>query len=129
MASRLRRDRRARPRLDSAVALGRRAAPRRSRAVAAPAANAAMLRDRRLWIFAAANALSMVGYFFWFSWTSQYMVDVHRLTLRQAVWYVWIPPVFASCGGFLGGWLSLRLVGARRRGAGRALPCLPRRRA
>ena len=51
-----------------------------------------------------------MGYFFWFSWTSKYMVDVYRLTLRQAVWYVWIPPVFASCGGFLGGWLSLRLV-------------------
>jgi MFS transporter, ACS family, hexuronate transporter len=74
------------------------------------AADAAMLRDRRLWIFAAANALSMVGYFFWFFWTSKYMVDVYRLTLRQAAWYVWIPPVFACCGGFLGGWLSLRFV-------------------
>src|ERR1035438_6668672 len=38
------------------------------------------------------------------------MVDVYRLTLRQAAWYVWIPPVFACAGGFLGGWLSLRLV-------------------
>ena len=74
------------------------------------AANTAMLRDRRLWVFALANALSMVGYFFWFFWTSKYMVDVYRLTLRQAAWYVWIPPVFACCGGFLGGWLSLRLV-------------------
>ena len=70
----------------------------------------AMLRDRRLWVFALANALSMVGYFFWFFWTSKYVVDVYRLTLRQAAWYVWIPPVFACCGGFLGGWLSLRLV-------------------
>jgi len=73
-------------------------------------ADAAMLRDRRLWVFAAANALSMVGYFFWFFWTSKYMVDVYRLTLQQAAWYVWIPPVFACCGGFLGGWLSLRFV-------------------
>jgi ACS family hexuronate transporter-like MFS transporter len=73
-------------------------------------ADAAMLRDRRLWVFAAANALSMVGYFFWFFWTSKYMVDVYRLSLQQAAWYVWIPPVFACCGGFLGGWLSLRLV-------------------
>ncbi|MEO8369581.1 MAG: MFS transporter [Candidatus Solibacter sp.] len=86
------------------------------RAPAAPAtapstaANTAMLRDRRLWIFAAANAISMVGYFFWFSWTSKYMVDVYHLTLRQTAWFVWIPPVFASCGGFLGGWLSLRFV-------------------
>jgi MFS transporter, ACS family, hexuronate transporter len=92
------------------------------RAPAAPvppqprAANAAMLRDRRLWVFAAANALSMVGYFFWFLWTSKYMVDVYRLTLQQAAWYVWIPPVFACCGGFLGGWLSLRFV-ARGRAA------------
>jgi ACS family hexuronate transporter-like MFS transporter len=74
------------------------------------AAGAAMLRDRRLWVFAGANALSMVGYFFWFFWTSKYMVDVYRLTLQEAAWYVWIPPVFACCGGFLGGWLSLRLV-------------------
>jgi len=73
-------------------------------------ANSAMLRDRRLWVFAAANALSMVGYFFWFLWTSKYMVTVYSLTLEQAAWYVWIPPVFACCGGFLGGWLSLRFV-------------------
>jgi len=87
---------------------------RRAPAAPAPpqprAADTAMLRDRRLWVFALANALSMVGYFFWFFWTSKYMVDVYRLTLRQAAWYVWIPPVFACCGGFLGGWLSLRLV-------------------
>jgi ACS family hexuronate transporter-like MFS transporter len=38
------------------------------------------------------------------------MVDVYRLTLQQAAWYVWIPPVFACCGGFVGGWLSLRFV-------------------
>jgi hypothetical protein len=69
-----------------------------------------MLRDRRLWIFAAANALSMVGYFFWGLWTSKYMVTVCHLSFAQAAWYVWIPPVFASCGGFLGGWLSLRFV-------------------
>jgi ACS family hexuronate transporter-like MFS transporter len=74
------------------------------------AAGTGMLRDRRLWVFALANALSMVGYFFWFFWTSKYMVDVYRLTLQQAAWYVWIPPVFACCGGFLGGWLSLRWV-------------------
>ena len=87
---------------------------RRAPAAPAPrqprAADTAMLRDRRLWVFALANALSMVGYFFWFFWTSKFMVDVYRLTLQQAAWYVWIPPVFACCGGFLGGWLSLRLV-------------------
>ena len=72
---------------------------------------AAMLRDRRLWVFVIANALSMMGYYLWFNWTTLYMVSAHRLTLEQAVWYVWVPPVFAAVGGFAGGWLSLRLIG------------------
>jgi ACS family hexuronate transporter-like MFS transporter len=71
----------------------------------------AMLRDRRLWVFMLANALSMMGYYLWFNWTTLYMVSAHRLTLEQAVWYVWIPPVFAALGGFAGGWLSLRFIG------------------
>jgi ACS family hexuronate transporter-like MFS transporter len=74
------------------------------------AANLAMLRDHRLWVFAVANAISMVGYYFWSWWTSKYMIAVCRLSLEEAAWYVWIPPVFASCGGFLGGWLSLQFV-------------------
>ena len=70
-----------------------------------------MLRDRRLWVFVIANALSMMGYYLWFNWTTLYMVSAHGLTLEQAVWYVWVPPVFAAVGGFAGGWLSLRLIG------------------
>lgn len=73
-------------------------------------ASAAMLRDCRLWVFVIANALSMVGYYLWFNWTTLYMVDARGLTLQQAVWYVWIPPVFAAIGGFAGGWLSLRSI-------------------
>ena len=73
-------------------------------------ADRAMLRDRRLWAFVAANALSMMGYYLWFNWTTLLMTDVYQLTLQQAVWYVWIPPVFAAVGGFGGGWLSLRLA-------------------
>jgi MFS transporter, ACS family, hexuronate transporter len=72
---------------------------------------AAMLRDRRLWVFVIANALSMMGYYLWFNWTTLYMVSAHGLTLEQAVWYVWVPPVFAAVGGFAGGWLSLGLIG------------------
>ena len=75
-----------------------------------PGADAAMLRDPRLWAFVVANALSMMGYYLWFNWTTLFLVDVHRLTLRQAAWYAWIPPVFAAVGGFAGGWLSLRFV-------------------
>jgi ACS family hexuronate transporter-like MFS transporter len=73
-------------------------------------ADAAMLRDSRLWIFVVANALSMIGYYVWFNLTTLYMVDARGLTLQEAVWYVWIPPVFAAVGGFAGGWLSLRSI-------------------
>ncbi len=89
-------------------------AARRSRAAATPKlerkAGAEMLRDRRLWAFVAANALSMVGYSLWTNWTTLYLVEVHRLTLVEAAWYAWIPPLFAAAGGVAGGWLSLRLV-------------------
>jgi ACS family hexuronate transporter-like MFS transporter len=87
-------------------------AARRAPAVEVPKQNggAAMLRDRRLWVFVIANALSMMGYYLWFNWTTLYMVSAHGLTLEQAVWYVWVPPVFAAVGGFAGGWLSLRFI-------------------
>lgn len=76
----------------------------------APAAGNDLLRDPRLWTFVAANALSMTGYSLWTNWTTAYLVDVRRLTLVQSAWIAWIPPLFALCGGFAGGWLSLRLV-------------------
>ena len=75
----------------------------------APAAGG-LLRDRRLWAFVAANGLSMVGYSLWTNWTTQYLVDMHHLTLSEAAWYAWIPPLVAMGGGFAGGWLSLRLI-------------------
>jgi ACS family hexuronate transporter-like MFS transporter len=68
------------------------------------------LRDRRLWAFVAANALSMIGYSLWTNWTTLYLVEVHGLTLVQAAWYAWIPPLAAMLGGFAGGWLSLRFM-------------------
>ena len=76
----------------------------------APTGATEILRDRRLWAFVAANALSMVGYSLWTNWTTQYLVDAHSLTVRQAAWYAWIPPFVAMGGGFAGGWLSLRIM-------------------
>lgn len=69
-----------------------------------------ILRDRRLWGFVGANALSMVGYSLWTNWTTLYLVEVHRLTLVAAAWIAWIPPLCAMLGGFGGGWLSLRFM-------------------
>ena len=99
-------------------------ASRFARAAPAPKLEAGagreMLRDRRLWAFVAANALSMVGYSLWTNWTTLYLVEVQGLTLVQAAWYAWIPPVFAAAGGAAGGWLSLRLMN-------RGLAALPAR--
>ena len=71
---------------------------------------AEILRDRRLWAFMAANGLSMVGYSLWTNWTTKYLVTARHLTLVQAAWYAWIPPVAATIGGFAGGWLSWRWI-------------------
>jgi ACS family hexuronate transporter-like MFS transporter len=82
---------------------------RRSPGAAAPSpAPLWLLRSPRMWIFAAANALAMVVYSLWTNWTTLYLVEVNRLTLVQAAWYAWIPPLFAAFGGFAGGWLSHR---------------------
>jgi sugar phosphate permease len=69
-----------------------------------------VLRDRRLWAFVAANAVGMIGYSLWTNWTTLYLVEVHGLTLVQAAWYAWIPPLAAMLGGFAGGWLSMRFI-------------------
>ncbi len=75
---------------------------------AAPASE--ILGDRRLWLFVLANALSMVPYGLWVNFTTLYFVEAQHLTMVQAAWYTWIPPVFAAAGGLLGGWLSLRWI-------------------
>ncbi|MGP8246319.1 MAG: MFS transporter [Bryobacteraceae bacterium] len=66
--------------------------------------------DRRLWAIALANALSMIGYSLWVNWTTLYLVDARHLSLEQAAWYAWIPPVFFALGGAAGGWGSLALI-------------------
>lgn len=69
-----------------------------------------ILRDRRLWHFVAANALSMLGYSLWTNWTTPYLVHERGLTLAQAAWYAWIPPLAATLGGFAGGAASMALI-------------------
>lgn len=69
-----------------------------------------LLRDRRLWIYVAANALSMIGYSLWGGWTANYLMTVHRLTLVEAARYTWAPPLAGMVCGLGGGWASMRLV-------------------
>jgi len=70
----------------------------------------APFRDRRLWIFAAANCLNGIPYSIWSNWTTKYLVTVFGLTAAAANTFAWIPPIFAMLGGFACGWASMRLV-------------------
>ena len=91
------------------IPLWLRVAPRAAASTpATPASD--ILRDRRLWLFVLANALSMVPYSLWVNFTTLYFVEARHLTLVQAAWYAWIPPALAALGGVLGGWLSLRWI-------------------
>jgi len=69
-----------------------------------------ILRDRRMWGFMAANALSMITYSLWSNWTTLYLVEVTHLTFVRAAYFAWLPPLAAMIGGFAGGWLSFRWV-------------------
>jgi ACS family hexuronate transporter-like MFS transporter len=70
-----------------------------------------MLTDRRLWGFAIANGFVMTLYSLWMNWTTIYFVEERHLTLAQAnQQFAWIPPVFATLGGFCGGWLAYRAI-------------------
>ncbi len=75
-----------------------------------PAAGPSLLRDARLWAFVVANALTMFGYSLWTNWSTFYFVDVQRLSLEAASRYVLAVFTLAAAGGFVGGWLSARLI-------------------
>jgi ACS family hexuronate transporter-like MFS transporter len=82
---------------------------------APPVSTAGLLRDRRLWALAAANAFVMTLYALWSNWTTLYFVEERGLTQDAAnARFAWIPPVAATAGGFAGAALSFALI---RRGA------------
>ena len=68
-----------------------------------------ILRDARMWSLVLANALVMTVYTVWTNWTTIYFVQEHHLTAHDAnMHFAWIPPLFATAGGFFGGWLVAR---------------------
>jgi ACS family hexuronate transporter-like MFS transporter len=94
------------------------ATARADRSAAAAATGACplgqMLRDTRLWGVLLANVLVMANYALWLNWTTIYFVEELHLTQSQAnQYFAWIPPIFATLGGFCGGWLGMRQVGGR----------------
>jgi MFS transporter, ACS family, hexuronate transporter len=70
-----------------------------------------ILRDRRLITLVAANILAMTVYSFWTNWATVFLVTAHSISREEAnLRFAWIPPVFATAGGLLGGWIALRLI-------------------
>jgi ACS family hexuronate transporter-like MFS transporter len=68
-----------------------------------------ILRDSRYWAILAANVLLMLVYSLWVNWTTVFLVRAHSLTQQEANYRLaWIPPIFATAGGFVGSWLTLR---------------------
>ncbi|MBZ5635524.1 MAG: MFS transporter [Acidobacteriia bacterium] len=72
---------------------------------------AVLLRDRRFWGIALANAFVMTLYALWSNWTTLYFVQERHMTQDEANrQFAWIPAVFATAGGFFGGVLSYRWI-------------------
>ncbi len=91
--------------------VARKTPPVPSRAMAGRISAGRMLRDRRFLGLIAANVLAMTVYSLWFGWLTLFMVNIFHLTEAQAnLRFVWIPPIFATLGGLLGGWLAMRFI-------------------
>jgi ACS family hexuronate transporter-like MFS transporter len=70
-----------------------------------------LLRDRRMVALVVANILAMTIYSLWTNWTTLFLVTNYGIAREQAnLNFVWIPPIFATLGGLLGGWIALRLM-------------------
>lgn len=70
-----------------------------------------MMRDRRFWALVIANILYMTMYTLWSNWTTIYFVQARGMTAAAANrQFAWIPPVFATLGGFGGGVMAFSLI-------------------
>jgi ACS family hexuronate transporter-like MFS transporter len=68
-----------------------------------------ILRDSRYWAILVSNVLMMFAYSLWVNWTTVFLVRVHGISQQAANYQLaWIPPIFATAGGFAGSWLTLR---------------------
>lgn len=70
-----------------------------------------MLHDRRFWGLVFANLLYMTMYTLWTNWTTLYFVEARGMSQEAANrQFAWIPPIFATAGGLLGGAIAFRLI-------------------
>jgi ACS family hexuronate transporter-like MFS transporter len=79
-----------------------------------PSVATPIVRDSRVWIYAAANILAMIPYSLWTNFTILYLVRDRGVSPDHAKWWATLPFALAAVGGFAGGWLSLHWI---RRGA------------
>jgi ACS family hexuronate transporter-like MFS transporter len=71
-----------------------------------------MLTDSRFYAVLLSNVLLMSVYSLWVNWTTVFLVSEYGMTQADANYRLaWIPPIFATAGGFFGGWLTLRWTG------------------
>jgi MFS transporter, ACS family, hexuronate transporter len=70
----------------------------------------AVLRDRRLRLLVVANVLWMGSYSLWTNWTTPYLNYTFGLSVESVAAYAWFPPVAATVGAFVGGWISRQAI-------------------
>lgn len=71
----------------------------------------ALLRDRRLWGLVLSTIFLMSLYTLWTNWTTLYFVEQWHMGQEEANRsFAWLPPVFATLGGFFGGWMAFRWI-------------------
>lgn len=79
----------------------------------APAPIRELLRDRRLWGLVFGTIFIMCLYTLWTNWTTVYFVKQWHLSQEDANRrFAWIPPMFATVGGFVGGWMAFHWIRA-----------------
>jgi ACS family hexuronate transporter-like MFS transporter len=72
---------------------------------------AALLRDTRMRRIVFCSLTIMMVYSLWLNWTTILFVQQFGLTQADANrYFAWIPPIFATLGGFFGGWMALRRI-------------------
>jgi len=70
-----------------------------------------VLGDPRLYGLIFSTLFLMSLYTLWTNWTTLYFVDHWHLTQAEAnARYAWIPPVFGTAGGFVGGWMAFHWI-------------------
>ncbi len=73
-------------------------------------ADLSVLLDRRLQKLVIANILWMGLYTLWSNWTTLYLVDNFKMTVKSVAPFVWFPPVASTLGAFAGGWISRQRI-------------------